>query len=137
MDAHATSNYVRVAPRKMALIIKSIKKMSPVEAVATLNFLPKNGAKQLLNLLESAIANAQLNGMNKDALLFKNISVVPGGALKRFRAVSRGMAHAYKKRMSHIKIVLTTKIENKVKQENVGQKINKENKKLREKETKK
>ena len=137
MDAHATSNYVRVAPRKMALIIKSIKKMSPVEAVATLNFLPKNGAKQLLNLLESAIANAQLNGMNKDALLFKNISVVPGGALKRFRAVSRGMAHAYKKRMSHIKIVLTTKIENKVKQENVGQKINKENNKLRQKETKK
>ena len=30
-----------------------------------------------------------------------------GPAIKRFNAVSRGQAHAYKKRMTHIRIILT------------------------------
>ena len=42
-----------------------------------------------------------------DALSFKIIEVMGGPSMKRWHAVSRGQAHSYKKRMTHVRIVLT------------------------------
>ncbi len=110
MDIQSNSHYIRVSPRKLGLLVTGIKKMSPLQAVETLTYLNKSGAAPLRKAITSALSNAQNRNLgNPEALQFKHISILPGSAMKRFRPVSRGMAHSYKKRMSHIKIVLTTK----------------------------
>jgi len=125
MEITATSKYVRVSPRKMQLLAKSVKRMSVGAAVDALIFTHKNGARALRQLLLSALANAKSKNVKSD-LLIKEIHVLPGSAMKRFRAVSRGMAHTYKKRMSHIRVILTEKP---IKEKNVKIKVQKEEKK--------
>lgn len=72
-----------------------------------LPFLHKSGAQDVLKLIKSALANAENNfNLKRENLKVKELSVRSAGAMKRFRAASRGVAHGYKKRMSHIKIVL-------------------------------
>jgi len=110
MESQAIAKYVRVSPRKLKLLVKSIKDLRPETAVATLDFINKSGALELKKLVNSALANAKNTNLDLGKLSFKELQVLPGGAMKRFRAVSRGMAHTYKKRMSHVKVVLTDEV---------------------------
>lgn len=107
MEYTASAKYLRVSPRKLKLLVNSVKEMPLPQLETTLSFMPKSGSRQLAKLLKSVIANAKQQGKNIDELRLKSIDVLAGGALKRFRPVSRGMAHSYKKRMSHVKIVLS------------------------------
>jgi len=107
MEFSATSKYVRVSTRKVRLVADSIRKMKPDVALSYLAALPQSGADPLLKALASAIANAKEKQVKADGLLFKTIEVMGGPVMKRFRAVSRGNAHSYKKRMTHIRVVLT------------------------------
>jgi len=94
----------------MQLIAKSFGRSLASVAITTLGFMNKSGAKELQKVIASALANAKNSGVEKQGEFFiKEIQVLPGSAMKRFRAVSRGMAHTYKKRMSHIKVILTEK----------------------------
>lgn len=91
----------------MKLLIKTIKGFSLEEIVSRLKMLNKNGAGDLIKLINSAVANATTNfNLQRENLKIKELSVSSAGAMKRFRAASRGVAHGYKKRMSHIKIIL-------------------------------
>lgn len=108
MEITATVKYLRVSPRKMQLLAKSVKEMPATEAAVTLGHINKSGAKTLQKLISSALANAKNKAIATAGELFiKEIQVLPGTAMKRFRAVSRGMAHSYKKRMSHVHVILT------------------------------
>lgn len=107
MDISATSRYIRVSPRKMQLLARSISKLSPAVALTTLGFLNKSGSLPLSKVIASAVANAKQQNLTVDLLKFKEVQVLSGSAMKRFRAVSRGSAHSYKKRMSHVKVILT------------------------------
>lgn len=106
MNIHSQSKYIRVSPRKMQLLARVVRKMKPQVAIDTLKHINKSGAVELRKVIESALANARNLNEDADKLEFKDIMILPGGAMKRFRAVSRGMAHAYKKRLSHINIIL-------------------------------
>lgn len=106
MEYQATTKYVRVSTRKVRLVADSIRKMVPVAALAALTHVPKAAAEPIAKTLASALANAKQKGVAQDALAFKTIEIMGGPALKRFNAVSRGQAHSYKKRMTHIRIVL-------------------------------
>jgi large subunit ribosomal protein L22 len=44
--------------------------------------------------------------MKPDTLQIVEISVTPGPRYKRFRPVSRGMAHPYQNKTSHIRVVV-------------------------------
>lgn len=108
MEIQATSQFIRVTPRKMQLLVKGIKSMHPSDAVVTLSYLKKSGAMPLKKVILSALANAKNKSVSDTKNLeFKKIEILTGPVMKRFRPVSRGMAHQYKKRMSHIKVVLT------------------------------
>lgn len=108
MQISATGKYLRVSQRKMILLAEMVKLLPAKKAESILSFTNKSGAKDLKNLITSALNNAKnKNSANEAELLIKNIDVLPGPAMKRFRAVSRGMAHSYKKRMCHVKVVLT------------------------------
>lgn len=110
MEFKAISRYIRISPRKLVVLADSVRKMSPTVAVAKLSQLNKNGADSMKALIESAAANAKVKaGLTLSDLNFKTVEIVRGPAMKRFRAASKGMAHGYQKRMSHMTIVLTQK----------------------------
>ncbi len=107
MEFTATAKYVRMSPRKVGLVARAMKSLRPKEAIARLKELPKRAAGPLVDVIASALANAKEKKADEGALTIKTIEVLPGPVMKRWHAVSRGQAHAYKKRMTHIKIVLT------------------------------
>lgn len=106
MEYTATAKYVRISTRKMRLVADSVRTLSPSDALAQLSIMPKAAAEPLANVIASSMANAKEKHADLAMLHFKNIEVMGGPAMKRWHAVSRGSAHAYKKRMTHIRIIL-------------------------------
>lgn len=109
----ATQKYVQMTPRKVRLIADSVKKMTPAAAVQVLPYSNKRAANPLMKVIKTAIANAVQVGIDPTTLVFSEIQITQGPVLKRFIAVSRGQAHPLKKRMSHIRVVLSQKAEKK------------------------
>jgi large subunit ribosomal protein L22 len=98
-------NY-RQSPRKVRLVADTVRGKKIKEAQTILDFMPKRAALPIKKLLDSAIANAKTNGESLDTLVVKEISVQKGIVAHRWMPKWRGMAHAIKKRSSHVKIVL-------------------------------
>ncbi len=107
MEIIAKSKSARVAPRKVRLVADAIRKLSVADALTALAVLKNRGSEPLEKTLKSAIANA-LNNKNikQEELRIKMIDVLEAPAYKRFHPSTRGRVHPYKRRGSHIKIVL-------------------------------
>lgn len=106
MQVSAVTRNVPVATRKVRLVAESVRKLRPQEAVATLSFIKKRSSYALLKTLENALANAKNKNLKENELNIKMIDVLEGRSLKRFRPSTRGRVHPYKKRTTHIKIIL-------------------------------
>ena len=98
-------NY-RQSPRKVRLVADVIRGKKIVDAQNVLAFMPKRAALPIKKLLDSAIANAKVNGEALDTLVVKEVSVQKGIVAHRWMPKWRGMAHPIRKRSSHVKIVL-------------------------------
>lgn len=109
MDVISVQKYLITSPRKLREVASLIKGLSPQDAVEQLPFIGKRGATPLRKAILTAIANAKQKGVDTSTIVFKEIQVTEGPRLKRFRAGARGRAKPYKRRMSHIRVVLTTK----------------------------
>ncbi len=105
----AVEKNIKVSPRKLRLLADAIRGLDFGQAVGTLSVLGKRAAQPLSKALHSAASNATAKGMNMDNLFVKQIEIMEGPRLKRFHPSSRGRAHPYKKRQSHIKIILEEK----------------------------
>lgn len=111
MEFTAQTKSVRISPRKVRLVADSIRKLSLDTALNTLTVVKKRGSYPLLKTLESAVSNAVNNGKaQKDNLFIKSIDVTEAQALKRYHPSTRGRIHPYKRRGSHITIVLAEKV---------------------------
>ena len=97
-----------MSPRKIRLVVGIVKKMKPAEAVEKLPFVQRRAAGELGKVIKSAVAAAKAQGVSETDLIFKEIQIGEGPRLKRGKAVSRGMWHPFKKRMAHIRVILTT-----------------------------
>ncbi len=109
---HALSNAqsVKVSTRKVRLVADAIRNMSTKDAIVALQMAQKHGSYVLMKALKSAIANAVNNDkLSPDGLVIAKLEVNEGPFLKRFHASTRGRIHGYKKRTSHIRIVLKEK----------------------------
>lgn len=100
-------NY-KQSPRKVRLVADTIRGKKIVDAQQILDFMPKRAALPLKKLLDSAIANAKVNGETLDTLVVSKITVQKGIVAHRWMPKWRGMAHAIKKRSSHVQIELGT-----------------------------
>jgi large subunit ribosomal protein L22 len=101
---------VRVAPRKVRLVADSIRKLSVSDALRDLSVIKNRGGVGLEKTLRSAIANAVNNNkLTEEGLKIKSIDVLEAPSYKRFHPSTRGRVHPYKRRGSHIKIVLVEK----------------------------
>ncbi len=107
MKVDAKLNYLRIAPRKVRLVVDLIRGRKVSEAEDRLRFVKKRAAKPVSKLLKSVIANAEHNfDLKKDNLYISEIKVDEGPTLKRWRARARGAANEIQKKTSHITIVL-------------------------------
>jgi large subunit ribosomal protein L22 len=110
MEVNAKSNTVRVSPRKVRLVADAIRNKSIAQAMNILSLTNKRGATVLYKTLKSVISNAVNNAKIKEnMLIIKSIEIGEGPFLKRYRPSTRGRIHPYKRRSSHIRIVLETK----------------------------
>jgi len=114
MEYSATAKYIRTSTRKLRLVADSIRRMTPGNALVRLSVSPKYAAQPLMDLIKSALANAKVKQAKVEMLRFKLIEVMGGPVMKRWHAVSRGQAHAFKKRMTHVRVVLTDEFKQKI-----------------------
>ena len=99
----ASLKELRISPRKVGEVVALIRGRSVDDALVILAHTPRRAAKPVAKLIESAKANATNNhGLKADGLRIESIRVTSGPRMKRFRPVSRGMAHPFQKRSSHI-----------------------------------
>ena len=69
MEAKAVAKYIRIAPRKVRVVMNLIRGKNVADAFAILKFTPKAGADVIEKVLKSAVANAENNfDMNEDKL---------------------------------------------------------------------
>jgi large subunit ribosomal protein L22 len=108
MEVSATGKYLQLSPRKARLIFQGLRGMSVEEAVTTLRFTPKPGAKQVVKLVQSAAANAENNfALDPETLRIKKIYAGDARTLRRFRAAARGRVQPRLKRTCHITVVVS------------------------------
>ena len=107
MEVRASAKQIRRSSRKIRLVMDAVRGKRVQDAMAILRFMPQGGAKEILNVLRSASANAENNHqMAPEDLWIKRIYADEGPVYKRFRARSRGMASPILKRTSHITVVV-------------------------------
>ncbi|ARQ05993.1 50S ribosomal protein L22 [Macrococcoides canis] len=110
MEAKAVARTIRIAPRKVRLVLDLIRGKEVAEAIAILKLTNKASSPIVEKLLMSALANAEHNyDMNIDTLVVKEAYANEGPTLKRFRPRAQGRASAINKRTSHITIVVADK----------------------------
>lgn len=107
MEYQAIAKYIRMSPRKVRLVTHAVKGLTPSQALIKLRELPKRASGPIADVVASVIANVKDKKGDITKMRFKSIEVSHGPTMKRIRAVSRGQAHGYKKKMTHIRVVLT------------------------------
>ena len=115
-------NY-RQSPRKVRLVANLIRGKSISRALTVLSFLEKKSAVPIKKLIESALSNAENQGVKKEGLVISDVQVDAGFSFIRYRARARGRAAPIRRRSSHINITL--KEESDVSLEKSGRKTEK------------
>lgn len=111
MVISATAKSVRISPRKLRLIADAMRNKHIDDANRILEVTNKRAAKTIQKTLRSAVANAVNNAkLDTNNLLIASITVNESPPFKRFRPSTRGRIHPYKKRGSHLTIVLKEKL---------------------------
>jgi large subunit ribosomal protein L22 len=106
-EVRAQIRYVWQTPRKVRLVVDSVRGMAAEEALGMLRLMPKRAADPVLKLLKSAVANAENNfGMAVEDLYIASI-MADGGPVRPWRRFgARGRFKRIVKRSSHITMVL-------------------------------
>lgn len=108
----AKVTYARIAPTKAKLVLDTIKGKDVAVASAILTSTPREGARIISKVLDSAVANAEYAAAERDLdidttkLYVEEAYANQGPTLKRIRPRSQGRADRILKRTSHITIIL-------------------------------
>ena len=104
----ARAKYIRMSPTKVRRVLKQIQGRSYKEALMILEFMPYAACKPVLQVVQSAGANAQNNdGLDKNDLIIHSASADDGPVFKRFRPRSQGRGFKIKKPTCHIRVSLS------------------------------
>lgn len=106
--ARAIYRYARISPKKVAPVVRMIRRKSIKEATDFLTFDTTKASKLVLKSLNSALSNAKQKGLNEDNLFVFKAVVDKAPTFKRGRAGSRYHFNPILKRNSHITIELST-----------------------------
>ena len=110
--AIARDNMIRVSPLKLSVMVNTIINMKASSAVNQLKFSQKRISKNILKVLNSAIANAENNKqLDIDRLFIKEAFVGKSLRMKRWRPRAKGRAASIIKPFSKITIILEERLE--------------------------
>jgi large subunit ribosomal protein L22 len=110
MEVKAKAKFTKVSTQKAALIATLIRGKKVSEAMDMLTYMPLNGARLFLKVLKSAVANAeQKKIIDIDNLYVKGACAEKSFMLKRVMPKAMGRADSFKKRYSHLTVILTEK----------------------------
>ncbi len=103
----AKAKSIRTSPQKLNLVARSIRGLVIKQAIDQLTFSRKRISKEVLKVLNSAIANAENNfGLDIDRLRVDEAYVGKSLVMKRMRPRARGRAARILKPFSKLTIVL-------------------------------
>ncbi len=112
MEARAVRKYIRSSPRKMRRVVNVVRGQNVAEALNTLHFLPQAATRPVELAIKSALYNLmdkyQDERFDENDLFIHEIRVDEGPMFKRFRPAPRGRAHPYRKRLSHLTVIVGT-----------------------------
>ncbi|GMO16367.1 MAG: hypothetical protein Ta2E_07610 [Mycoplasmoidaceae bacterium] len=115
MKSFAIQKSIHISPRKLGLVCDLVRGKNAIEAQTILTNLDKKGAKILLKLLNSAIANGTNNfGMNLSKMYILETVANEAAMLKRTLPRAKGSASMLRKRHSHLSIVVSDDIKDKL-----------------------
>ena len=107
LQAIAKDNMLRVSPTKLSLVANSIINKSVSNAINQLKFSDKRISRNVLKVLNAAIANAENNKqLDIDKLFIKEAYVGKSLRMKRWRPRAKGRAGSIIKPFSKITIVV-------------------------------
>jgi large subunit ribosomal protein L22 len=109
-EAIASTQGIRITPRKMRLVVDAIRGKDLAEAYGILENTNKRACKVIYKTVKSAEANAVHNfHMDASTLYIAVIHADDGPRLKRFEPRAKGSSSPIIKRMSSVTVVLKSK----------------------------
>ena len=110
MIAKAVLKYARRTPRKVNLVLETIRGRNVDYAFMLLKTLKQGSKEEVSKTLKSAVSNAYEKGFTDSEKIFVSQAyATEGTTLKRFTPRAMGRATRKLKRLSHITIVLEEK----------------------------
>lgn len=110
MEIQASAKYLRTSPRKLRLLTRGLRGMTPQKALINLKFQPQRGSEFLVKVLKQAVANAKNNFQITEGLVIKSLEVGEGPSYPRMdkshgARFNRGII---KKKTAHVFLTLET-----------------------------
>ena len=90
MEVKATAKTVRIAPRKVRLVLDLVRGKDAKEAEAILKFTPNHAAEAVGKVLKSAVANAVNNHQLDESKLYVKALCQRGNHHEAFHASGKG-----------------------------------------------
>ena len=103
----ASIRSIRTSPYKLNLVAEAIRGKDAESALAELEFSRRRVAREVMKVVQSAIANAENNHqLDVDRLYIATATVGRAFVLKRFRARARGRMGRLLKPFSNLTVVV-------------------------------
>ncbi|HRJ40229.1 MAG: 50S ribosomal protein L22 [Caldilineaceae bacterium] len=107
MEVRAVNKFTGISAQKTRLVLNEMRGKGAEEAVAILQFMPQQAAKEVAKTIKSAIANAVENfGLDAEDLYVSKIVADEAPTRKWRRFGARGRFKPWLRRSSHITVVL-------------------------------
>ncbi len=105
--ARAKEAYVRISASKVRPVLNLIRGKSYEKAIDILKLTERKAADNITHCLNSAVKNAENNGIEAEELFISECFADEGPTLRRWRARARGRATRINKRTSTITIIVS------------------------------
>ena len=107
MEVFAHARGIRIAPRKVRLVVDLVRGMAVNRAMSQLQLMPQKAANEVYKAVKSAVANAENNyGLDPDELIVARIWANEAPSMKRWRPRAHGRVSPQISRSSHITVVV-------------------------------
>lgn len=107
VTGRASTKHIRISPRKLRLVIDTVRYIPVNEAFYRLRMMKQKGAKLVEKTLKGAVASAKGFKLDEDRLFISEIKADVGPMFKRFMARSMGRADRLVKRTAHLTVVVS------------------------------
>ncbi len=110
MESIAHLRFLKMAPRKIAVVASLVRGKPVGEAISALQWTRRAAATPIKKLIESAVANAtdRTGGsVDVDKLWIKDIHVDQGPTTRRFLTRAHGRGTRINKKTSHLHVILS------------------------------